>query len=349
MIPVKIEQIWTELASGRGAPAHKRIDDSHPLDFYAGLEADGTRELLLICDSEPPSGKKFRAFDVPIQRRQDGRWALLVRLLRPEFVRVFAHLCEDLIEATRRGCSRAEAPVLLLERLVRWQRLFDRDRSGLLDDARLRGLVGELLFLGHFAIPAVGPEAGVEAWLGPLDGIQDFRFSDRLVEVKTSAFGQLRVRISSVEQLDVIGSDLYLSVAPIEGVSQGSSGALLVAEIVQEVRSKLVGPRWPLQIPPSVATSNSPSGDDRSAWIVALNPLAVQGELAAAQGYPRRRPLPPLRHGRAPRWITRVYREAVGFGGLGCSVVCRWLREVLGACQTAGSLFEPVASALEFQ
>ena len=241
MIPVNIEQIWTELASGSGAPAHKRIDDSHPLDFYAGLEADGTRELLLICDSEPPSGKKFRAFDVPIQRRQDGRWALLVRLLRPEFVRVFAHLCEDLIEATRRGCSRAEAPVLLLERLVRWQRLFDRDRSGLLDDARLRGLVGELLFLGHFAIPAVGLEAGVEAWLGPLDGIQDFRFSDRLVEVKTSAFGQLRVRISSVEQLDVIGSDLYLSVAPIEGVSQGSSGALLVAEIVQEVRSKLVG------------------------------------------------------------------------------------------------------------
>jgi hypothetical protein len=53
-----------------------------------------------------------------------------------------------------------------------------------------------------------------------------------------------------------------------------------------------IAPRWPLQIPPSVATSNSPSGDDRSVWIVALNPLVVQGGLAAAQGYPRRRPLP---------------------------------------------------------
>ena len=47
------------------------------------------------------------------------------------------------------------------------------------------------------------------------------------------------------------------------------------------------------------------------------------GGWPAAQGYPRRRPLPPIRHGRAPRWITRVQREAVGFGGLVFSISCR--------------------------
>ena len=87
----------------------------------------------------------------------------------------------------------------------------------------------------------------------------------------------------------------------------------------ERMPAKGPSPRWPLQIPPSVATSNSPSGDDRSVWIVALNPLVVQGGLAAAQGYPRRRPLPPVRHGRAPRWITRVLPEALEFGVPGFS------------------------------
>lgn len=235
----RLERIWAELAAGRGGPAHKRVDESHPLDFYAGVEADGSRELLLLCDSEPPTGRKFRAFDVVAQRRQDGRWALVVKLLRSEFARLFSHLCEDLVEATRQGCSRAEAPVRMIDRLERWQRLFDRDRTGLLDDSSLRGLVGELFFLSRSAIPAVGRDASVEAWVGPLDAEQDFRFSDRLIEIKTSGLGQLRVRITSVEQLDVSGSDLYLSVAPIEGAPPGAPNTISVAELIEEVRSKL--------------------------------------------------------------------------------------------------------------
>ena len=35
-------------------------------------------------------------------------------------------------------------------------------------------------------------------------------------------------------------------------------------------------PRWPLQIPPLMATSNSPSGEDRSVWIVTRDRVFLQ-------------------------------------------------------------------------
>ena len=40
---------------------------------------------------------------------------------------------------------------------------------------------------------------------------------------------------------------------------------------------RLALPRWPLQIPPSVAGSNSPRADDRKSWIVTRNGYPWQG------------------------------------------------------------------------
>ena len=39
----------------------------------------------------------------------------------------------------------------------------------------------------------------------------------------------------------------------------------------------LAYPRWPLQIPPSVARSNSPRGNDRNGWIVTRIGWPLQG------------------------------------------------------------------------
>jgi hypothetical protein len=47
-------------------------------------------------------------------------------------------------------------------------------------------------------------------------------------------------------------------------------------EAIAEFRGDLC-PRWPLQIPPSVAGSNSPRADDRKGWIVTRNGYPLQG------------------------------------------------------------------------
>ena len=45
----------------------------------------------------------------------------------------------------------------------------------------------------------------------------------------------------------------------------------------REVQTEWHKPRWPLQIPPSVAGSNSPRADDRKGWIVTRNGCPWQG------------------------------------------------------------------------
>lgn len=242
-----LEDLWRELAAQELAihergPVYLRVDDQHPLDLYAGLDPDGAQLLVLLTNSEPSVlTKRFQAFDVTSHHRQDGRWALNVRLRRQEFSRIFAHLCQDLVGASRTGCSRAEAPGFVLDRISRWERLLTRDRSGLLDESSLRGLIGELVFMEQCAMPARGTRAAVEAWHGPLDAAQDFHFLDRLVEVKAAGGGSSRVTISSAEQLDVYGSPLFLIVVSLESAPERTDESFNLPQLVSRVRGSLTG------------------------------------------------------------------------------------------------------------
>ena len=235
-----LEDLWRELASRGTAPVYLRIDDQHPLDLYAGLDVDGEKLLVLLTKTEPAVlTKRYHAFDVHSHLRQDGRWALNMRLRKAEFRRIFAHLCEDLIEASRVGCANTDGTGFVLDRISRWERLLARDRSWLLDESGLRGLIGELIFLEKCAIPVKGVRAAVEAWQGPLDAEQDFHFSDRLVEVKSCGGGSSKVVISSAEQLDVYNARLYLSVVSLESSPDGPEGSFHLPGLVLRLKDVL--------------------------------------------------------------------------------------------------------------
>ena len=237
-----LEDLWRELAAKGTGPHYLRVDDLHPLDLYAGMDADGAQLLFLLANSEPSvPAKHFQAFNVTSHHRQDGRWALNVRLLRRDFSRIFAQLCQDLVDASRTGCSPAQAPDFVLNRISHWERLLSRDRSGLLDESSLRGLVGELVFMEQCAIPARGTRAAVEAWHGPLDAAQDFHFTDCLVEVKAAGGGSSRVTISSAEQLDVYGSHLFLSVVSLESTTERTDESFSLPQLVSRLRGALAG------------------------------------------------------------------------------------------------------------
>lgn len=244
-----VEDLWRELAAKGTGPHYIRVDDQHPLDLYAGLDADGAQLLFLLANSEPSVlAKHFQAFNVTSHHRQDGRWALNVRLLRRDFSRIFAQLCQDLVDTSRTGCSPAQAPDFVLDRISHWERLLARDRSGLLDEPSLRGLIGELIFMEQCAMPARGARAAVEAWHGPLDAAQDFHFADCLVEVKAAGGGSSRVTVSSAEQLDVYGSFLFLTVISLESTSERTDESFNLPELVSRVRDSLTGNRELLSV-----------------------------------------------------------------------------------------------------
>jgi putative PD-(D/E)XK family protein DUF4420 len=197
--------------------------------------------LVLLMDEELPSlGRRFQAFEVASYQRTDGRWGVSVRLQRAEFAGIFAHLCQDLVDASRDGCSRSEAPRFVVDRITRWERLLSRDRLGLLDEASLRGLIGELIFMERCAIPLRGIPETIGAWRGPLDADQDFHFGDRLVEVKTAGSGSLRVIISSAEQLEVHDSSLFLVVISLESVGDSIGTSFTLPELVTRLRDAMV-------------------------------------------------------------------------------------------------------------
>jgi hypothetical protein len=236
-----INRIWERLLSRPTAtrPVYQRVDESHPIDFYAGVDANGARLLMLISTTEPPNAPSYQAFDVIKSRRGDGKWTIAVELRRAEFVHVFAHLCDDLLAAARTECKPNEAATYLIARIERWHRLLGHDRSGLLNNQEIRGLIGEVLFLQRVCFRAMGPDAAVRSWEGPLDAPQDFRFETRFAEVKTCGPANLMVWISSAEQLDIGQMPITLSVAVIESADILTQGSFTLVSLVENIRAEL--------------------------------------------------------------------------------------------------------------
>lgn len=236
---MSVESIWQALEGG-GSPAHRRVDDTHPCDFYLGIDERGARELVLVAARAPEkSAQRFKAFEINAGVREDGRYALTTRLRRPELRVLFGHLCEDLIESAR-GRTPEDVMPFVRDRIGRWETLFARDSDGLLDEACLRGLIAELLFLRDCALPAVGQSAAVHAWRGPLGNDHDFEFPQTAVEVKSVTETQI-VTISSLEQLDEGPKPLRLSAFQLERSVSDAAPAFSAAALVVEVRDAVRG------------------------------------------------------------------------------------------------------------
>ena len=217
-----------------------RVSATHPVDLFVGVE-EGRRSIFLICPSEPPESPVLEAIEVMRRKREDGRWGLMIQLIRPELAGMFAYLASDLVDATTSTNSADAAAAALVERLRWWQRLLSKGRSTALGDDALRGLVGELLFLADEAIPARGPVASIEAWVGPFEAPRDFKFEQQDVEVKTVWRDSSRVRISSIDQLEPAGVPIALAIVILESSTSEGTGCFSCAQLVDRVRTLCSG------------------------------------------------------------------------------------------------------------
>jgi hypothetical protein len=233
MIP--FESRWELLEPGRG---FQRVDEEHPLDFYLGLDVSGERVLLLVTDDDADIPTPTQAIEVFCRHRQDGRWALMFRLVRPELGRIFSHLCEDLVEFGRNMSKESRPAKAVIKRFSRWQRLLERGHDGLLDESGIRGLIGELLYLSHFALPAYGQVPALEGWVGPLDAEQDFRYPGSVVEVKSLRPSTSRVKISSAEQLEDPGCPLQLVTLTLNPSQRGDNDSFCLPDIIAGLRNR---------------------------------------------------------------------------------------------------------------
>jgi hypothetical protein len=230
---------WNEIEPQplEGRLRARRVDASHPHDFYWGVDAKGQRLLLfrpvqlLDCTVTLPAIQ-----GITLELEPDH---FTIRLINSSEIEIFSTLCWSLVERTKNLPTSGQVLDTLVAHLVRWQKFLGKATLGLLSDEEVRGLYCELCFLHESLISKYGAEA-VNYWHGPSGHPQDFAIGTTLFEVKSHMAGsQPAVAISSAEQLWHTAGDLFLVVYTIGEAPKMLSGSLSLKQRVNQVRQIL--------------------------------------------------------------------------------------------------------------
>jgi hypothetical protein len=235
---IKIDSLWDSIKLDKTGVGFRRFDTTHVLDFYAGIDSDGRRALLLICPSEPAVQTDMRAVLVKSSEREDGRWSLFLVLDDVRLLELFSLFCEDLIESSRSNLNLLDSFVFVISRLASWRQLFELGDLGLLSENQIRGLCGELLYL-RTLVESIGELAAVSAWVGPSRADQDFQAQSHAWEIKTIRPGCDIIKISSETQLDTKLRSVDLVVIELGNCAVDSQGAFTLNSMVGEIQSLL--------------------------------------------------------------------------------------------------------------
>jgi hypothetical protein len=217
---------------------------SSSVRLLAGRHFPGNEEAMLAgfpsveipAASRLPCGRGFQVLQVELGGADLGcSWLGLVRqgFGSPE---LFAAMAEDVVSVLKsmQHSSEAFALVASLERIKAWQDFMERERAGVMAREAELGLFGELVVLRECLLAKVPPKDVLEAWKGPLDGLQDFAFGAGAIEVKTttSPVG-FPATIASLEQLDRTQvSPLFIAAVRLALGEQGCTLPDLVEQVI---------------------------------------------------------------------------------------------------------------------
>ncbi|UFH45379.1 PD-(D/E)XK motif protein [Flavobacterium galactosidilyticum] len=210
---MKTENIWMSLESDTSTHTgllYKRYDATVIPDVFIAIKAPEKLRCIAFRISTSFSFdenqwnklKDIKIETLPDERDKSKKF-LLILLLNKQHKDIFSTLCEDLIFGVSEVTSEKSLVEKLLERLAKWQSLFEKvGNQGLSDEAQ-RGLYGEVFFLREFLKNSLDINYCLKSWLGPERSIQDFQYSNWAVEVKTThGNNHQKIHITSERQLD---------------------------------------------------------------------------------------------------------------------------------------------------
>ena len=237
---------WEQITRPARDMSARRVDHTHPLDLFWAQDQQGHYLFVYDFDSEPDSKKVvlpdlegIKTTLFPVDERLESNRLVLCLREKCNWELFFA-LCNDLVQMTKHTQTSAEAVVIVLRRLARWHEFLKKSRSDLLSEDRIKGLLGELLFILNYLIPVFGAEQSVTFWQGPEGMPQDFNVNDAAIEVKCqSGASSPSVRITSAEQLSPQLPKMYLFVVTLGKTPKDSKGVLNLPLLVKHIREVL--------------------------------------------------------------------------------------------------------------
>ncbi len=226
---------WEDFRNQKGYM--QRIDPSHPMDFFIGINEKGYDQLALITTIEPAQMKSSKALEVEKNKRKDGKWATQIASVEIDNQGIFAKLCVDLVEVSYNIQSEKEGLNKVAARFLAWQKLFATIHDTL-PISVLKGLLGEIRFAQYLINKGVSKDDVLQAWQGPDGADRDYVLNDRWFEIKSIATGKDKVTISSLNQLEA-SSRGFLVIINVDESSKTDSDACSVAEEVKRMREIL--------------------------------------------------------------------------------------------------------------
>lgn len=219
---MKIDTIWNELENDdtfRSGILFKRFSASVIPDVYVALRAPEKLRCIaahILKENQPEVEiwNKFRDIKVELlpDDRNPAKSYLLIILLNREHKDIFSVLCEDLINQVASIPDEKNLIKELLNRLEKWQTMFEKlGQQGLTPEAQ-RGLYGELFFLRKYLSNTPEKNRCINSWQVPSNTVQDFHYGSWAVEVKTThGNNHQKIHVSSERQLDdSVVPDIFL-------------------------------------------------------------------------------------------------------------------------------------------
>lgn len=164
---------------------------------------------------------------------------LIIELLRSDSRDIFAILCENLIQSVITLHNEHEVVRTVINQLVKWKTLFEKNNSDGLSILEQQGLFGELHFLQKcISRHIMEPSEILRTWVGVEKALRDFQGGSWAVEIKTTSTNNPQIiTINGERQLDeTLLENLFLFHISIE-ISRGYGETLL--QKVESIRTTL--------------------------------------------------------------------------------------------------------------
>lgn len=178
----------------------RRVDETHPLNLWLGVDSDGFKALRFLGDFNPVTLVGTKSIGVK-QFHVEGSKCIQFSLNDPESSELFYKFCDDIIDSSRQEANQRDGYYFITHRFARWKKMFVT-KSDILPEESIMGLIGELYFLLSYMIPTYGQHRAIEAWSAPDPAIKDFSIDKTWFEIKTVGSKSSVVKISSLQQLE---------------------------------------------------------------------------------------------------------------------------------------------------
>ena len=185
-----------------------KLVDSRPLfDIFLGKNEREQDSLLFRVNQQFPDNliselTSTSMMSINLIQQENQKTLICFDLLDTNYQALFFSFANNMIDYVIRQSNVTNTFVAIVFRYTQWQKLLKANRTGLLTVERIRGLIGELLFIHRHLTREYGTKKSLSYWKGPLGADQDFRTENIWYEIKTIASGNDTILVSSIEQLD---------------------------------------------------------------------------------------------------------------------------------------------------